>query len=279
MFGFSDLTVAAFDCTRYRAIVTTKMSTKAKARTHVRAFGKSGGFGRRGPDGLFVLFRLFLRRRQALEALQQLFLGHPLDGDFGVVGIDAGPGRPDQGHGIGLRLVDFDEFLQGMNQFLTQILGGNRGVGDFAGETTTGFLSLSRSTVSCDPEEIVRARCAANRTRSNRLSTLSMQSSTVTRAIDCRSVKWDECVDYAAVIIGPGGFPQGQFVICLPHGGLVTPPRGQNGRSVRTRQIAVQDKKSLHCLVKKVVVFSPLPHHIWRCLVGAEIHGTLGSKS
>jgi hypothetical protein len=29
------------------------------------------------------------------------------------------------------------------------------------------------------------------------LSTLSMQSSTVTRAIDCRSVKWDEYVDYA----------------------------------------------------------------------------------
>src|SRR3984885_5740281 len=53
---------------------------------------------------------------------------------------------------------------------------------------TTGFLSLSRSTVSCDPDEIIRARCAARSTRSNRLSTLSMQSSTVTRAIDCRSV-------------------------------------------------------------------------------------------
>src|SRR5450755_2509151 len=48
---------------------------------------------------------------------------------------------------------------------------------------TTGFLSLSRSTVSCEPDDIIRARCAANRTRSNRLSTLSMQSSTVTRAI------------------------------------------------------------------------------------------------
>src|SRR6478609_5837562 len=134
---------------------------------------------------LLVLFRLLFRRRQALEALQKFLFGHALDGHLGVVGIDAGSGRADQRHGIGLGLVDLDELLQGMHEFFLQILRRNRGFGDF-----TGFLSLSRSTVSCDPDEIMRARCAARRTRSNRLSTLSMQSSTVTRAICCRSVKW-----------------------------------------------------------------------------------------
>src|SRR5580704_7343529 len=47
----------------------------------------------------------------------------------------------------------------------------------------TGFLSLSRSTVIGAPEEIMRARWLASNTSSNRFSTLSMQSSTVTRAI------------------------------------------------------------------------------------------------
>src|SRR3954453_22270867 len=75
---------------------------------------------------------------------------------------------------------------------------------------TTGFLSLSRSIVSCEPDEIIRARCAASRTRSNRLSTLSMQSSTVTRAIDCRSVKWDQYADYAGVVIGAEAVSQGK---------------------------------------------------------------------
>src|SRR5512136_1945671 len=48
---------------------------------------------------------------------------------------------------------------------------------------TTGFLSLSRSTVIFDPDEIKRARWLATRTSSKRFSTLSTQSSTVTRAI------------------------------------------------------------------------------------------------
>src|SRR5215218_1888952 len=50
-------------------------------------------------------------------------------------------------------------------------------------KATTGFLSRSRSIVSGEPEEIRRARWLARRTSSNRLSTLSMQSSTVTRAM------------------------------------------------------------------------------------------------
>ena len=68
----------------------------------------------RGPLGAnsLVLFRLLFRRRQAFEALQQLFLGHALDRNFGVVGIDAGAGRADQRHGVGFGLVDLDELLQ-----------------------------------------------------------------------------------------------------------------------------------------------------------------------
>ena len=63
-------------------------------------------------NGLFVLFGLLFRRRQAFETLQKFLLGHALDGNLGVVSIDAGACRPDQGHGIRLRFVDFDEFLQ-----------------------------------------------------------------------------------------------------------------------------------------------------------------------
>ena len=66
---------------------------------------------------LLVLFGLLFRRRQTLEALQKLLLGHALDRDLGIVGIDAGARRTDQRHRIGLRLVHFDEFLQRMNQF------------------------------------------------------------------------------------------------------------------------------------------------------------------
>ena len=140
-------------------------------------------------EGLFVLFGLLFRRRQAFETLQELFLGHALDRDLGIVGIDAGSCGTNQGHRIGFWFVDLDELLQGVNQFFAQVF---REIEESAisRSETTGFLSLSRSTVSCDPDEIIRARCAANRTKSNRLSTLSMQSSTVTRAMNCRSVVW-----------------------------------------------------------------------------------------
>jgi len=82
--------------------------------------------------GGFVLFGLLLRRSQAFEPLQQLFLGHPLHCDLGVVGIDAGAGRADQRHGIGFGLIDLHELLQGVHQLLAQILRRNRGIGDFA---------------------------------------------------------------------------------------------------------------------------------------------------
>jgi hypothetical protein len=96
-------------------MVTTKTPIKAKARSNVRAFDRFDGAGTPAgcsPEGLLVLFGLLLRRRQALEALQKLLLGHALDRDLGIVGVDAGAGRADQRHRIGLRLIHFDEFLQ-----------------------------------------------------------------------------------------------------------------------------------------------------------------------
>ena len=60
------------------------MSTKAKARTNVRAFDRSGAFGTAECSGLLVLFGLLFRRRQAFQALEELFLGHTLDRDLGV---------------------------------------------------------------------------------------------------------------------------------------------------------------------------------------------------
>ena len=54
---------------------------------------------------------------------------------------------------------------------------------------TTGFLSLSRSTVSGEPEASDRARCAASMTSSKRFGTLSTQSSTVTRAMGRSSIR------------------------------------------------------------------------------------------
>src|SRR6266481_3784416 len=101
---------------------------------------------------------------------------------------------------------------------------------------TTGFLSLSRSTVSCEPDEIIRARCAASKTRSNRLSTLSMQSSTVTRAIACRSVNGAEYVGYSGLVIAPGRISQGNICDLRSRRALLTPsPRGPDGRSIQTQ--------------------------------------------
>src|SRR5712672_889282 len=91
---------------------------------------------------------------------------------------------------------------------------------------TTGFLSLSRSTVSCDPDEIIRARCAASNTRSNRLSTLSMQSSTVTRAIDCRSVAGGSICWLCGLVIALGGVSQDQICDLPSQWALVTRSMG-----------------------------------------------------
>ena len=51
--------------------------------------------------GLFLVFRLLLGRRQAFEALEQLFFGHAVGGDLGIVGIDRAAGGADQRHPSG----------------------------------------------------------------------------------------------------------------------------------------------------------------------------------
>ena len=43
-------------------------------------------------DDLLVFLGLLFRRRQAFKALQKLLFGHTLDGNFRIVGIDAGAG-------------------------------------------------------------------------------------------------------------------------------------------------------------------------------------------
>src|SRR5262249_57692528 len=85
-----------------------------------------------GGQTLFVFFRLFLGRRQPLEPLEQLLLGHALGRDLGVVGIDGPASSADQRNRSRLGLVDLDVFLQGMDQLLLQVGGGNRRLGDFA---------------------------------------------------------------------------------------------------------------------------------------------------
>src|ERR1700692_3472101 len=65
---------------------------------------------------------LALGRSQALQALELLFLGHPVGGHLGIVGIDAGAGRADKRNRLGLRLVDFDVFLQRMDQLFLEVL-------------------------------------------------------------------------------------------------------------------------------------------------------------
>jgi len=77
------------------------------------------------------------------------------------------------------------------------------------------------------------------------------------------------------MLIMPGSYrDQGAFarLFCdLPsYLALVTPVTGPEGRSVQTSgRCQVEDKNSLHCIVK-VLVFSPLPHHIAVVFVGGQ---------
>src|SRR5262249_58309936 len=75
---------------------------------------------------LFLVVRLdrlgaLLGRREALEALEELLLGHAVGHHFGVVRVDARAGRADQRHGLGLRLVHFDVFLQRLDHIFLHV--------------------------------------------------------------------------------------------------------------------------------------------------------------
>src|SRR4051812_4183836 len=63
------------------------------ARTGVRA-DNTASEQTSGPD-LFFFFWLLLGRRKPFETFEQFFLGHPLDRDLGIVGVDRAPRRAD----------------------------------------------------------------------------------------------------------------------------------------------------------------------------------------
>src|SRR6266436_6596920 len=128
---------------------------------------------------------------------------------------------------------------------------------------TTGFLSLSRTTVSCDPDEIIRARCSASRTRSNRLSTLSMQSSTVTRAIECRSVNVG--YDGLDMLIMQASYRVKRFFarpICdLGAANTSATPASVRQVGPQSHKLRLLDKKTLYCATKDIPLL-PLPPQI-----------------
>src|SRR5439155_17886687 len=53
------------------------------------------------PEASLFFLGLFLGRGKAFQSLEQLFFGHPVDGDLGVVGIHRAAGRTDQRRRLG----------------------------------------------------------------------------------------------------------------------------------------------------------------------------------
>src|SRR5213594_3988200 len=86
--------------------------------------GRAVGYAMRpGSTALFFFLGLLFGRGEALEAFQQLFLGHAIDRDLGVVGIDGAAGGVDQRRGLGLGLVDLHIFLQRVDQLFLKVVG------------------------------------------------------------------------------------------------------------------------------------------------------------
>ncbi len=81
-----------------------------------------------------------------------------------------------------LRLVDLDVFLQRVDQLLLEVVRRDGLVGDLTQGHDRVLVAVA-SMVRGAPEESRRARWPARSTSSKRFSTLSMQSSTVTRAM------------------------------------------------------------------------------------------------
>ena len=120
-----------------------------------------------------------LGRREALDAAQQLVFGDGVEGVAIGVGI-----RVEQRRGVLFGLVDFDVFLQRVDEVLAKVFRRNGAIADLAERNDGILVVVAVDGDLADPAEIMRARWAAIRTRSKRFSTFSMQSSTVTRATD-----------------------------------------------------------------------------------------------
>src|SRR5215831_2471285 len=63
---------------------------------------------------------LLLRRCEALEALEQLLLGHAVEHDFGIVGVHPLAGGADQRYAFGFGLVHLDVLLQRVDEVFLQ---------------------------------------------------------------------------------------------------------------------------------------------------------------
>src|SRR6516165_939034 len=74
---------------------------------------------------------LLLRRRETFEALEQFLFGHTVEQDFRIVSVHALAGGADQRHDLGLRFVDFDVFLQRMDELFLEVAGRDRLIGNF----------------------------------------------------------------------------------------------------------------------------------------------------
>src|SRR5215217_5858863 len=82
------------------------------------------------------------RRHKALQAAQEIFLAHAVEGDLGVVATarldtgrrGGGSGRDlaEQRNRFGFRLIDFDILLQGMGELLLEVVRSDRLVRDLA---------------------------------------------------------------------------------------------------------------------------------------------------
>ena len=95
---------------------------------------------------LFLVLGLFLGRGKPFQTLEELFLGHAVPNDLGIVGIDAAAGCTDERSSLRLGLVDLHVFLQRMNGSSLRS-SGDMVVSAISRNATTGFLSLSRSSV------------------------------------------------------------------------------------------------------------------------------------
>ena len=95
-------------------------------------------------------------------------------------------GRNEGRNHFAFGLVDLDMPLQRMDQVFHQILGREGGIGDFAQGDDRIFVIISFDSDRCAGRNHPRA-VAGDKMSSKRFSTLSMQSSTVTRAMGAGS--------------------------------------------------------------------------------------------
>src|SRR3954454_4447632 len=119
-----------------------KVNRRAKRGEWAQKSPAEPGFRKSAGAWASVLVVALGRRDEALEAAQEIFLAHAVEGDLAVVraaGRGSHRGRrrrgrnlAKQGNGFRFRLIDFDIFLQGVDELLLEVVRGDRLVGDLA---------------------------------------------------------------------------------------------------------------------------------------------------